>query len=120
MKRVNAPSCWACNQRLREVEEKVLVPLALALDPEDPRAAGVVQRVQRSMDPRRNRSARQASGYEASRCRTRAASMTPRIWRILAKNRQSLDSVALAQLDHSATLAGPDQFLRSLFQRGAA
>jgi hypothetical protein len=49
--RVKAPSCVACNQRLRRIEEEALIPLAMSLDAGDPRAAGVPERVRRSMDP---------------------------------------------------------------------
>ncbi len=49
--RVKAPSCQACNSRLKRIEEEVLIPLALSLDPSDPRSAGVPQRVWRALDP---------------------------------------------------------------------
>src|SRR5436190_24370968 len=50
-RRVTAPSCRECNGRLQVVEERTLIPMALALDRSDIRASGVVERVLRSFDP---------------------------------------------------------------------
>lgn len=49
--KVKAPSCGPCNQRLKKIEERLLIPVALSLDPTDARAAGVADGVLRSMDP---------------------------------------------------------------------
>ena len=65
--RVQAPSCRACNQRLQKIEEQVLLPLALSLDPADPRCASVVAAVHRSMDPSAARNQRDRDARLAKR-----------------------------------------------------
>lgn len=49
--KIKAPSCRPCQERLAKVERAVLLPLALCLDPNDPRTRGVPQAVMRSIDP---------------------------------------------------------------------
>lgn len=46
-----APSCKACNGRLKLFEEEVLVPFILSVAQDDPRAAGIAARVLRSIEP---------------------------------------------------------------------
>lgn len=49
--RVKAPACSDCNGRLKRIEEEVLLPLIFAISPDEPRAAGIADRIRRSMDP---------------------------------------------------------------------
>lgn len=48
---VKAPSCKECNQRVRLIEEELLLPLALAMGPDELRAKGIPDKVMRSMTP---------------------------------------------------------------------
>lgn len=75
--RVKAPACASCNARLKRVEEDVLIPLILSIDPRDPRAAGVAERVRRSMDPNLGRTARDANARAAKRERVKTAIFVP-------------------------------------------
>jgi hypothetical protein len=75
--RVKAPSCAACNTRLKRVEEEALIPLILSIDPRDPRAAGVAERVWRPMDPTAARDDRDARAREAKKKRIMAAFFVP-------------------------------------------
>ena len=75
--RVKAPSCAACNTRLKRVEEEALIPLILSIDPCDPRAAGVAERVWRSMDPAAGRNDRDARAREAKKKRVTGAFFVP-------------------------------------------
>jgi hypothetical protein len=51
VRHVKAPSCLPCNQRVRLIEEELLLPLALSMSPDDVRAKGIPDKVMRSMDP---------------------------------------------------------------------
>lgn len=51
-KKLKAPSCRPCQDRLAKIERTVLLPFALALDPNDPLAHGIPQAIMRSIDPK--------------------------------------------------------------------
>jgi hypothetical protein len=59
------------------VEEEVFIPLALSLDPRDPRAAGIRARVERSMDPSCGRDAADRRARQALRDRVEAQKFVP-------------------------------------------
>ena len=75
--RIKAPSCFACNQRLKKIEEEALIPIALSLDDRDPRATGVPDRVRRSMDPLAATDERDRRARHALRERVRAMVFHP-------------------------------------------
>ena len=75
--KVKAPSCEPCNQRLKKIEEKLLTPLALSLDPADARAAGVAKRVLRSMTPSRAKDDKDRRHRVGRRNRVRKQVFTP-------------------------------------------
>ncbi len=52
------PSCWQCNQRCGQVEDRLHSRLALALDPLAGPALGVADSARRSMTPKRGRNER--------------------------------------------------------------
>jgi hypothetical protein len=51
LQRVTAPACQPCQERLQRIENEVLVPFAMSLNPKDPRCAGVPDRMLRSLNP---------------------------------------------------------------------
>ncbi len=75
--RVKAPSCAACNARLKRIEEEALIPLIISIDPHDPRAAGIAERVWRSMNPDAAHDPRDARAREAKRKRVMAGVFVP-------------------------------------------
>lgn len=75
--RVKAPACCACNARLKHIEEEVLIPLIFSIDPRDPRAASVAERVRRSMDPALGRDERDSRARAAKSRRVAAAVFIP-------------------------------------------
>lgn len=75
--RPKAPACRSCNARLAKVEEAVLIPLALSLEPTDPRSAGVPDRVMRSMDPKLARDDADRRARQARRRRVQARLFQP-------------------------------------------
>jgi hypothetical protein len=46
-----APACFACNNRLGQIEQELLRGLAMCLDPNNPASASVTRSVLRSMQP---------------------------------------------------------------------
>jgi hypothetical protein len=71
-RRVTAPSCTECNGQLKLVEERTLIPMALGLDRKDPRAAGIAERVLRSIDPTTAKSESDRRARAARRRRVQA------------------------------------------------
>ncbi len=49
--RWTVPSCRSCNTKYGRLEQDLLFPLALGMDPGDPRSQGLSDRVLRSMNP---------------------------------------------------------------------
>ncbi len=75
--RVKAPACRACNARLKMLEEEVLVPLILSIDPRDARVAGIAERIRRSMDVAYARDEKDARERAAKRARLEAQLFVP-------------------------------------------
>jgi hypothetical protein len=62
---------------LKTLEEEVLLPLIFHINPRDPRAAGIAERVRRSMDPSLAKDERDRRAREAKRQRVLASFFRP-------------------------------------------
>ena len=59
VQRWTVPACRKCNNDLGQIEDEVLVRLALCLDRRKPAAKGIVEKALRSLDPRNAKSSRE-------------------------------------------------------------
>lgn len=61
------PACRECNKAYGEMEQDLLIRIGLCIDPDQPGAAGVTEKVLRSLDPRSARGERDRRAREAKR-----------------------------------------------------
>ncbi len=58
LEKLSFPACRCCNNRYGKIEDQLQSRLALALDPTEPAAQGIVQSVHRAIDPKKGRDGR--------------------------------------------------------------
>ena len=69
MEKWKVPTCQPCNADYGRLEERLLVRMALALSPDDARAAGIPERALRAIDPDAAKNERDRARREALRHR---------------------------------------------------
>ena len=76
--RVKAPSCEPCNKRLKKVEDEIRLPIALSMNPGDPRSLGIPESAWRSIDPSAAKNEKDRRARKALRKKMQAALYIPK------------------------------------------